>query len=158
MSDFTYTVEGFDKVKLDFKKLSKKVADFRPAFQKIDKHVSLVFRRQFASEGAFGGPKWPALAPATIKGRAQSGRGRGGILRDTNRLWASLVKIGPESVRIMRSHYYERGTSVPYAMAHQEGKQRGLPKREIIPEPLPTSVVNTWEKIILNYVEGTGRS
>lgn len=149
---FTSRMEGVDGLKMDLKQLASRTKDLRPAFDKIDKHVSTVFRRQFATEGAFGGQKWDPLKPATIKSRQKAGGNRGGILRNFNRLWASLVKIGPESIRIVRPKYYERGTAVPYAESHQEGE--GVPIRHIIPDPMPESVVRTWEKVIADTIAG----
>ena len=144
----TSRMEGTNRLSLDLQRLAGRAKDLRPAFHKIDKHVSTVFRRQFSTEGAFGGRPWPRLAAATIRARQKAGLGRGGILRSTNRLWASLVKVGPESIRIMRPHYYERGTSVHYADDHQLGRGKGLPVREIIPDPISESILNTWEKMV----------
>lgn len=160
MANITVTskMAGTNRLSLDLQKLARAAEDLRPALRKIDKHVATIFRRQFATEGGFGGRQWPRLARATIKARQKSGRGRGGILRDTNRLWGSLVKVGPETVLIVRPHYYERGTSVPYARAHQLGRGKGLPVREIIPDPIPDSILNTWEKIIGDFFDEAVKS
>ncbi|MHC4647633.1 MAG: phage virion morphogenesis protein [Planctomycetota bacterium] len=153
----TSRFEGVEGLKMDLRELAKRTKDLRPAFHKIDKHVSTVFRRQFGTEGAFGGERWDPLKPETIKARRrQSGGNRGGILRNFNRLWGSLVKVGPESIQIIRSHYYERGTAVPYAEDHQEGKG-SLPIRKIVPDPMPDSVIGTWEKVIATYIAGIGQ-
>ena len=151
---FSSKMIGDKGLKMDLKALAKRAGDLRPAFHKIDKHVSTVFRRQFATEGSFGGRKWDPLKPATIKRRqSRSGGNRGGILRDFNRLWSSLVKVGPESVQIVRPLYYERGTAVPYAEDHQEGRGN-LPIREMIPDPMPENIVRVWEKIIGATIAG----
>jgi len=136
-----------------FDVLQRSLRDFRPAFVVIDKHVTTVFARQFASLGAFGGTLWAALRPSTIRARASVGRGRGGILRDTNRLWASLVKgRGPESVRVIGKDDYRRGTAVPYAQYHQSGTA-SMPQRQVIPDPMPRAVTQVWAKILARYIE-----
>lgn len=135
----------------------------------IDKSVSQLFLRRFASEGAWGDRPWIRLRPLTLKLRQESGHGRGGILRDTNRLWASLVKVGPESVRVITARTYSRGTAVPYARFHQTGwNQRMIfgrrrkqtvrvPARPIVPEHIPREMIQSWEKVVARYIEEEGR-
>lgn len=149
---FGVDVQGLVEAQRTTLGIAERVADARPAFRVLDKHASTVFIRQFASEGAWGGRSWPRLRPATIRARQKPGRGRGGILRDTNRLWASLVKVGPESIRLIEPQRYERGTIVPYAFRHQIGDR--VPVRQIIPDPMPEEVLNTWERILADHFAG----
>jgi phage gpG-like protein len=134
--------------------VSGRVKNLRPVFHgPIDQSVSELFSAQFHTEGAFGGRRWAALSQQTIKQRMQRGRGRGGILRDTSRLWASLVKRGsPEGIRAITDSRYRRGTAVPYARFHQEGTKR-MPQRQVIPDPMPKVVEDAWVRIIANYVQ-----
>ena len=171
------SLDGLDGVQISLLGLRRRVKDATPAFTKIDKHVTLMFRRQFQTEGRFGGTPWKPLAPSTLRARAQAGRGRGGILRDTNQLWASLVTMSPYSIRVIQPQLYTRGTSLSYAEAHQTGKRRSrktrtgkrdkkgkmatkmkvrtsLPKRPMIPEPMPASISGVWEKILADYFAG----
>lgn len=143
--------------------LQRRTDDLRPLFAgSIDRSVTKLFERQFASEGAWGGVKWAQHRALTRTLRARPGHGRGGILRDTNRLWASFVKSGgPESVRRITASEYVRGSSVPYARAHQRGfpavvfgrrTGRRVPARPIVPNPVPREVVATWERLVRDYV------
>lgn len=139
-----------------FRRLRSRVTDLRPVFRgPIDKHVSSVFRRQFATEGGFGGRPWQRLKPETLAAKRRIRRERMGKLRRFNRLWGSLVKVGPQSVRRIRAQSYERGTRIPYAAAHQTGvPKRNLPKRQVVPDPMPRSVVRVWDRMIARRLEG----
>ena len=92
-------------------------------------------QRRFRASGAAHGRRWTPLRPSTRRQRlTQRGGNRGGIARplwDTGRLRGSWVKRGPESVYSAKRLSFERGTSVPYAAAHQNGTAR-LPARPIV--------------------------
>ncbi len=141
----------------------------------INKSVDTLFQRQFDSEGAYGGTKWAALTPATKKLRTRRGHGRGGIGRDTNRMWASFTKLGlgPEAVKVLTKRSLERGSQVPYARIFDGGymsktfavlgtdgsliplrrkKPKKVPARPIVPDPVPAEIVRTWEKLIADFV------
>ncbi len=135
------------------------VGDLRPYWRQIDKHVSSLFRRQFATQGAMLTTPWRPLQDSTLRARQRPGHGRGGILRDTNRLWGPLTKgRGPEAIRSIERLRYERGTSVPYAIYHQFGvyDQSGtliMPQRKIIPDAFPASVERVWLRLLARRVE-----
>lgn len=134
----------------------------------IDKSVSQMFLRRFTSEGAWGGSRWAPLRPLTLRLRQRAGHGRGGVLRDTNRLFGSLVKVGPESIRIISPHAYQRGTIVPYARFQQTGwisqlvfgrskRAVRVPARPPVPSQIPPEMTNAWEKVIARFIE-TGKT
>lgn len=151
----------------------KRAANLAPVFRgAIDKSVSAYFRRLFDTEGAEAGKRWAPHRPLTVKLRRRPGHGRGGIGRDTNELWGSLVKVGPRSVRVIGRTKYERGTTVRYAEAFHTGvsprKQRvfgrrprlplGIPARTLVPDPMPAKWVDEWEKAVADYIiHGTAR-
>lgn len=145
----------------------------------INKSVDTLFLRQFASEGSYGGTRWAPDAPVTVKLRGRRGHGRGGVLRDTNVLWASLTKLGlgPNAVRLVTPHSLTRGTSVKYARYHQTGyvaktfvvidrhgnpvplyrkTPKRIPARPILPDPIPNALVNTWAKTISDFIVSGG--
>jgi phage gpG-like protein len=133
----------------------------------VNESVNEFFVRQFDSEGAYGGEKWKPLSPLSLKLRQRRGHGRGGILHDTGRMWASLTKLGlgPDAIRRVTAQSLERGTSVPYAISHQKGfktrifgrgRKRKVPKRVIIPDPMPSRVVEGWVSIIGAHVAQEG--
>lgn len=156
--------------------LSKKAEDISPVLAgPINASIDDLFREQFDSEGALGGQKWAALSPATLFFRSQRGRGRGGILRDSNRLWASLTKFGtgPDAIKVITAKSISRGTRVPYARFHQTGfvsrtfvvadkvgqpvplfrkTPKTIPARPIVPDPIPATFVHKWEKLITEFL------
>ncbi len=135
------------------KKLGKKVSDFRPVWPVIDRYTSRMYRLQFASEGEHLGTPWARLTEKTLRARVRPGGNRGGVLRDTNRLWASLTKPrAPEGVTVMEKHEYMRGSVVPYARFHQEGTDR-MPARPLHPDPLPERIQETFVGLILKHIE-----
>lgn len=156
MAPVSIRVEGLDGVRIAIEGIRGRVRDATPAFRLIDKHVTTVFQRQFATEGRFGGKPWAQLKRRTVKQRQKPGRGRGGILRDTNRLWASLTKGGnvPEGLLVIEPLRYVRGSQVPYAAEHQDPRRPGLAKREIVPDPMPENILNTWQEILARHYEG----
>lgn len=109
---------------LVLKTLIKQGLDLTPVLGgEVNSILNDFFKQQFASEGVYGGAKWAPLAPVTLLARKRRGHGRGGILRDTNKLWASLTKmgLGPNAVRSIRPLSLTRGTSLKYAKWIQSG-------------------------------------
>ncbi len=151
-----------------FINLKRRLTDLSPLFDgPIDASVVQFFTRQFASSGKIGGYPWAPLRPATIALKRRRGRENMGILRDSNRLWASLTKrTGPQVVKNVTSDRYERGTSDPKALPHQTGftqdtifgRQRRFPRtvkpRIIVPDPLPRHLVTAWEKLTVKHILG----
>lgn len=133
--------------------LGARATNLTPVFlDKVDKLVTAFLVAQFTSEGSYGGEKWAALAPRTLEYRKLPGHGRGGIGRDTNRLWASLVKSpSSEGVVNVTPTHYERGTNVPYAKFFSEGTYH-QPARQIFPPRLPIAVEQPINQAIANYI------
>lgn len=145
----------------------------------VNASVNDLFTRQFATEGREGGTRWAPLAPVTVLLRKRRGHGRGGILRDTNRLWASFTKLGlgPDGVKVVTPDSLQRGSTVPYAAPHQTGftsrtfvvvnklgnpvplhrrSPKKIPARPIVPDPVPVKYISAWERLIIQFVEGHG--
>jgi len=149
-----------------FKKLAKQTTDLTPLFDgPIDASVVQFFTRQFATSGAAGGQPWKPLRPATVRLKRAAGRENMGILRHSNRLWASLTKrTGPDVVLNVTRDRYERGTSDPKAVYHQEGflmetifgrrlrHPRRFAKRVLVPEEMPPDLVSTWESLLVKHI------
>lgn len=145
----------------------------------INASIDQLFDQQFDSEGAYLGSRWAPLAPVTVKLRQRRGHGRGGILRDTNRLWASLTKLGqgPDALIILTDTSIERGTKVPYAQWQQTGflsktfvvvdkngnavplrrkTPKQIPARPIVTENIPADVLSGWQTAIANFIASGG--
>lgn len=162
----------------------KAAADLRPVLAgPINKSVDTLFIRRFETEGSYGGVRWRALAPASLRLRQLPGHGRGGIGRDTNRMWASLTKggNGPEAIKEVTPLSLLRGTNVrtgkgfPYAIAFSGGylsktfvvfdkmghpvplfrkKPKRIPARPIVPDQIPSELLRSWERMITDFVTG----
>lgn len=161
------------------KVLLSNAQDLTPVLQgPINTSLNDVFVKQFDSEGAAYGTKWRSLSPATIALRKRRGHGRGGILRDTNVLWASMTKLGlgPNAVRVVTARSLERGTTLKYGLYQQTGylsktfavltkrgdivglrrkKPKQIPARPFIPESLPSAVTDGWAKMIGDFITAT---
>lgn len=107
--------------------MRERLQDFRPVWLGgVQPIVTDYLLKRFATEGAHLGAKWAGHAPVTRELRKQSGRGRGGIGRDTNRMWASFTKsagsqAAPGGVLRIDPLRYERGSTVPYARFFHRG-------------------------------------
>lgn len=169
---------GSVEVKVDLKQAERRLdtvwgalLSLEPVFAgPIDKSVSQLFINQFTTEGEYGGDGiWKPLSPMTLALRKRRGHGRGGIEQDTRRLWASLVKVGPESYRVIGPHSYQRGTTLPYAIFQQRGfaskmifgrlrkTATQVPARPIVPHVIPDELVRAWERMISNFID-TGKT
>lgn len=157
--------------------------DLSPVFRgPIDAATTRAFEQQFATKGTrLNGAPWQPLSVTTIllrtrvvtrKGVARTtnrvGQARAGFaapLRNTNRLWASLVKSGgPEGLRVITPSTYQRGTRLAYAAKHQTGftmhsmfgrplkVPKKVPARPLVPENLPLDLVQEYELAMARYI------
>lgn len=162
--------------------LAGAVKDLSPVFRgPIDRLTTDALIAQFETRGVrLNGAAWAPLSPVTIalrtrvvgsKNRRRTtsrvGQARAGFatpLRNTNRLWASLVKSGgPEGIRVITPSSYERGTRVGYAVHHQTGfwmsqmfgrpvSLRKVPARPLVPDNLPLDLVGGYEGAMVAYI------
>lgn len=168
--------------------LERAFKDVSPVFHgPIDMITTAALLAQFATSGRrLNGTPWKPLSLTTIQLRTRVvrrrtaagvvarttnrvGQARAGFttpLRNTNRLWASLVKSGgPEGLRVITPSSYERGTRVRYAAGHQTGYTitqmfgRALkapirvPARPLVPENLPLDLVGEYEQALLAWLQ-----
>lgn len=161
------TVTGLAAVERALRYAHKAAVDLRPVFAgPIRNSIHDFFRRRFRTHGSHGGERWAPLRAATVRIKSQSHRGKMGVLRRYNRLWASLVKRGaPEGVVNITKRSLEVGTSVPSAEQHQKGWTQtrvfGRPRksslriapRKLVPRELPTSLTREWESVIVEHVD-----
>ncbi len=135
------------------KELRAAVDDFTPAWPKVERVVLDMERRQFETEGAYGGERWEPLNPsyAELKRREH---GELGILRRNDVLFTSLTRKGA------LGHFYnagpnfvEVGTTIPYGEYHQRGHESPtrLPRRKVIPTP-PREIGEAIADILLAYI------
>ena len=148
----SFDAKALKKMSAAIAKVAENAGDLRPAWPHVDRFTSRVFRMQFATEGAYLlRRKWRAWSPKWAKRRLRPGGGRGGIGRDTNRMWGSFVKPrAPEGVSRWDPLEYERGSVVPYALHFDR-------LRPIMPAKLPENVVGTYLALIERHMlDGVG--
>lgn len=115
------------------------LSDLRPFWPLVVPLVTSWWRRQFESEGSFGGSPWPALAAATVE-RKQSLGLRHEILQATGQ--AKRAASQPERFATPTSLTLAIDDSGPahgnVLQYHQEGD--GVPKRPLVfGDPLPVA-------------------
>ena len=137
--------------------LSGIISDFSPVWPAVDKIVADMETQQFESEGEYGGQAWEPLNP-TYAARKQRERGGDGILVASGRMRRSLIDTrDPEHYFVSGPNFGEFGTRVPYAMYHQSGTSRGLPKRTVIPVPpgeIGEAIVDAFQAHIWKRLRG----
>lgn len=168
MIDLGVEVQGLGRVLSRLEEIRRRTGDLRPVYRRVvDPEYSRFMRLQFETAGRYGGDPWAPLRQSTIRHRTRAGGNRGGTNRplwDTGRLRASLVKVGPESIRHIGRTRYVRGTSVPYAVYHQEGailrqwgghaftRPRRLRRRPIFPRSMPPRFTSRLLRGMEDYV------
>lgn len=152
--------QDFAQIRIDLSKLttvSDRVENLTPAFVTgVQNEVTDFLTKKFDSEGAYLGEKWAVHAPDTIAERRRPGRGRGGIGRDTNRMWASFVKSAgstpaPDGILFITKTSYERGSTLSRSSWFSHGTLK-QPPRPIFPDPLPEELVNRITGVVERYV------
>lgn len=110
-------------------------------------------RQQFETEGDWGGKKWAPLARVTLERKAALGFGNKLILERTGKLREAFTELSSDF------DVTTEGTSIVITISNTAGKyhQDGtptMPKREIIPDPLPATFVRQLKNIVTGYMLG----
>lgn len=132
--------------------LQERIRDLRPVFLEsvipilLDMEVNL-----FESEGVIATPPWSPLSAFTLMEKAKAGFGDMPIMQRTMRLYDSLTGLTPDTHLRVLAQEMTWGTTVPYAEKHQVG-ELPLPVRQVIPDPVPTEVVDDIEELIDRWV------
>lgn len=124
----------------------------------LDQEVVPLFirmmREQFRTEGAAFGAKWARLAASTLKQKASLGLSNVGILIRSGALFNKATQaqnldrrftIIPGGVRLSLT------VSMSYAKYHQFGTRR-MPRRVIVPDPLPLSFRREVRQAIRGFI------
>ena len=116
---------------------------------------------QFSTEGAAFGGDWPPLAPSTLAAKERAGLGNRPMMVRTALLRNSLTTRAAGSIAEVSRFALVFGTSVPYAVYHQQttGPGKGIiPLRQLIPQEngeLPAAIQSEIAGNIRDYlVEG----
>lgn len=108
---------------------------------------------QFRTRGRFGGTPWQPLAKSTRDYKKKHSQWRQEPMRRTDLLYRSLVYREGAEEEITRDHYTLR-TLVSYAKYHQSREPRtsNLPRRPVIPDQLPPSMIEELRNIVRGYL------
>jgi len=120
MSDVTVTLR--EDVTPLLRKITAELARQVPAATRpLVDSVRDLFRMRFASQGAYGGTRWPDLSPATLLQRARQGLGNA-VLDRWGTLEASFTQEGSLGLTV-------RGKSSSRALAGAVARALGHPPR-----------------------------
>lgn len=152
--DFQVVVKGIRETRGMLGGVAQRAADPRPVFNlSLDQAVRRFYRKRFETEGRFAGRPWQKLAESTLRYKQRRHRANMGILRLSNRLFASLTKRRSRgTLLVIRRDSYERGTTVQYAVAHQDPRKGARPRRPIVPDALPPRVLREWRGLIGRWI------
>jgi hypothetical protein len=122
--------------------MAGRTLDEAPAMQAIIDGLYESARRQFDSQGAYGGTPWPADADSTVERKARAGLDPR-ILHATLRLRESLTQPGGENVAIAEADGVIFDTTVPYADYLRERYPMVRP---------PEAERREWVKVIQKWI------
>ena len=131
MITFTAKISGAKVVETKFRKMSRRAADARPAWERVAEIIREGIDKNFRSQGRRGGGSWRRLSRPWAQRKRQA-KADPRILFGSGLLHASLTRKGHED------HVYKPtrtslalGTAVPYGRVHRTGsKRQGIPKRD----------------------------
>lgn len=107
-------------------------ADYRPIWPVIEDDFYAMEKRQFGTEGvAGGGKKWEPLKPDYEEGKSVHYPGLP-ILQRTGEMFGSLTERDhPAAVHVEERKTLTLGTTIEYAIFHQQGTSRMAARPEI---------------------------
>ena len=145
----------FSQVVSDFRGMSRRSRNFKPAFRWFMKELQALHMQNFRTNGAVDGSVWKPLDPEYAAWKLENYGARGILVADGS-LRASLVFDNSRgAIREVRRTGMRFGTSLPYAQFHQIGT-RDMPKRR----PLVTNqaaIERLAENIAEHITDGVGR-
>jgi phage gpG-like protein len=142
------------RAQVEFALKAKRFDDFRPVLKNgVLARLRRMARENFDTKGGLSTPRpWHPLAPSTLR------RKKGPqIMVESKRLKRSVIMQTSDSITKMTRDGLEFGTAVPYADYHQtpERYKVKLPKRQVIPDPIPAEVERDLALLLRNWlVEG----
>ena len=142
---------------LRFSKYIERTADLRPVFMQIGEEYQKEVRKQFETEGAYGGQPWVGLSRLTIEARKRKGFAAGPILVMTSDLKDSLTKRTSQTINVITPRMWVYGTSVRYGIFHQSrSPRRKIPRRAflIVTAKFRLMVVRAMHRFIAEEEKG----
>ena len=153
----TLNKEQVKLLDLKFSKYIEKTANLSPVFMQISEEYQKEVRKQFETEGAYGGQPWVGLSRLSIEARKRAGFAAGPILVMTGDLKDSLTKRTSETINVVTPRMWIYGTSVRYGIFHQSrSPRRKIPRRAflVITAKFRLFVVRAMHKFIAEEEKG----
>lgn len=137
-----FSVAGVAQVDARLDRLDVAAANLFSTWLKATELLEAAEQSQFESEGAFGSGGWKPLSEAYAAWKEQHYPGKP-ILQREGALFDSLTEqAAPGAIRDIFPNFMQFGTSVPYAVFHQEGTDT-MPARPPLIMPPATRVAIT---------------
>ena len=136
----------------DLAPLLQALQDFEPVLEEWEETLQSGEKENFASQGGFFGDPWAALAPSTLRNKAQQGFPATSLVR-TGRLQDAIgqaITLTPDTVSVGVD-----SAEVPYAAYHQTGTSR-MPARVLfaITDDMADAMMNTLRSYLANATGG----
>jgi hypothetical protein len=147
-------LEGDEQARRNLQRLLLALTDLRPFWPMIVPIFVGWMRRQFDTQGSFGGAPWAPLSPAYAAWKSLHYPGRGILYAEGDlRMAASKPRrtVTPRALTLTIDWAAEKGQPVDLAW-HQAGTAR-MPARPLLFETLPTSARLDVEQAADKYVE-----
>ena len=153
----TLNKEQMRLLDLRFSKAIEKTSNLSPVFMQIDAEYKKEVRKQFQTEGAYGGQPWVGLSRLTIQDRKRKGFAAGPILKRTGDLVNSLISKTGDTINTVTPRMWIYGTSVRYGIFHQSrSPRRKIPRRPflVVTAKFRLFVVRAMHKFIAEEERG----
>jgi phage gpG-like protein len=144
---FTFSVEGETQIDRTLAAYVDNISDATDLWDKLADRFAAAEKRQFNSEGGYGGSTWPDLSPAYAAWKSRAFPGKP-ILERTGELKRSLTSR-PFGIEVLLPGSMVVGSGLPYGPMHQAGGGN-LPRRR--PVQLPESERRVWVRYIQNFL------
>lgn len=141
-------------VTIDDRPAQKVMRDVRGRFVKpipgsarrISDLIREMIKKQFETEGEYGGKKWPGASTATERRKGIGGK----LLIRSGKMFEKLTTDGEQDIRVTgnRIEFKVEGTPAGF---HQTGT-RNMPMRQVIPDPPPEDFMNRLKRVVTGYV------
>jgi phage gpG-like protein len=125
-----------------------RATEAEPAFHAISDKMQEGERMQFDTEGGYGSGGWTPLKPATIAAKAAAGLDPR-ILQATTTMMQTLSEDTEGSIREVSPMGLKFGTSVPYAIFHQQGTKKMAMRK---PVEFPEMERREFVKILQRWI------
>lgn len=122
--------------------MADRTADATPAMDAVIDGLYESARKQFESQGSYGGTPWPAIAQSTVERKMREGLDLR-ILHATLDLRDSLTQPGGANVAIARRDGVIFDTTIPYAKYVKERRPLLAP---------PEAERRQWVKIVQRWI------